>query len=609
MSTKARILVVDDDATMREALSDPLGAQGCGVVAVDNASHALAELEKQEADLVLADLTLPRVSGLELLDSVRRQWPGIEVIVITGQGSIETAVDAIKRGAYHSVANPFTPDERLHLVGQALERRRLVHRKERLEEELSLVRGVHQLVGHSEPMRRIHEIIQTAAGSDATVLIQGESGTGKEIIANAIHAQSRRSRGPLVKMNCAAVPETLLESELFGHEKGAFTGADRRRIGRFEQADGGTLFLDEVCEMHPRLQAKFLRGLQEREIERLGGSGTIPVDVRIIAATNRDLQKALEEGVLREDLYYRLNVILLRVPALRERMDDVQMLAMHFLRKYAAREHSSMSVISDQAKELLISYSWPGNVRELENAIERAVVLGKGEQLQAQDLPPQLHRRGDDERPLIPAHLTLEEIEKLAIAQALRLTGGNKSEAAERPRRLLATHHRDARVRPGEEEPRAVGTAAHRVVPRAVGCADDDGQLRHLRRCHGVHHLGTVLRDAPVLVLLADHEAGDVLEEEERHAALAGERDEVRALQRGLREEHAVVGEDADLVAVQAGEAGDQRRAVERLELVEAAAVDQTRNHLPNLVRPARIPRPDAVRVGGGLRGRLDGAP
>ena len=432
MSTKARILVVDDDATMREALRDTLSPEGYAVLAVDNAIHAIAELERQEIDLVLADLTLPRVSGLELLDSVRRQWPGIEVIVITGQGSIETAVDAIKRGAYHYVTKPFAPDEILHLVGQALERRRLVHRKERLEEELSLVRGVHQLVGHSEPMRRIHEIIQTAAGSDATVLIQGESGTGKEIIANAIHAQSRRSRGPLVKMNCAAVPETLLESELFGHEKGAFTGADRRRIGRFEQADGGTLFLDEVCEMHPRLQAKFLRGLQEREIERLGGSGTIPVDVRIIAATNRDLQKALEEGVLREDLYYRLNVILLRVPALRERMDDVQMLAMHFLRKYAAREHSSMSVISDQAKELLISYSWPGNVRELENAIERAVVLGKGEQLQAQDLPPQLHRRGDDERPLIPAHLTLEEIEKLAIAQALRLTGGNKSEAAER---------------------------------------------------------------------------------------------------------------------------------------------------------------------------------
>ena len=432
MTAKARILVVDDDATMREALRDTLGAEGYGVVAVANAIHAIAELERQETDLVLADLTLPRVSGLELLDSVRRQWPGIEVIVITGQGSIETAVDAIKRGAYHYVTKPFTPDEILHLVGQALERRRLVHRKERLEEELSLVRGMHQLVGHSEPMRRIHEIIQTAAGSDATVLIQGESGTGKEIIANAIHAQSRRSRGPLVKMNCAAVPETLLESELFGHEKGAFTGADRRRIGRFEQADGGTLFLDEVCEMHPRLQAKFLRGLQEREIERLGGSGTIPVDVRIIAATNRDLQKALEEGVLREDLYYRLNVILLRVPALRERMDDVQMLAMHFLRKYAAREHSSMSVISDEAKELLISYSWPGNVRELENAIERAVVLGKGEQLQAQDLPPQLHRRGDDERPLIPAHLTLEEIEKLAIAQALRLTGGNKSEAAER---------------------------------------------------------------------------------------------------------------------------------------------------------------------------------
>ena len=327
MSGKAKIVVVDDDATMREALRETLAGEGYAVLAVDNAIHAIAELEKQEADLVLADLTLPRVSGLELLDSIRRQWPGLEVIVITGQGSIETAVDAIKRGAYHYVTKPFTPDEIIHLVGQALERRRLVHRKERLEEEVSLLRGAHQLVGQSEPMRRINEIIQTAAGSDATVLVQGESGTGKEIIANAIHAQSRRTRGPLVKMNCAAVPETLLESELFGHEKGAFTGADRRRIGRFEQADGGTLFLDEVCEMHPRLQAKFLRALQEREIERLGSSATIPVDTRIIAATNRDLQKALEEGVLREDLYYRLNVILLRVPPLRERMDDVPILA------------------------------------------------------------------------------------------------------------------------------------------------------------------------------------------------------------------------------------------------------------------------------------------
>ena len=432
MSGKAKIVVVDDDATMREALRETLAGEGYAVLAVDNAIQAIAELEKQEADLVLADLTLPRVSGLELLDSIRRQWPGLEVIVITGQGSIETAVDAIKRGAYHYVTKPFTPDEIIHLVGQALERRRLVHRKERLEEEVSLLRGAHQLVGQSEPMRRINEIIQTAAGSDATVLVQGESGTGKEIIANAIHAQSRRTRGPLVKMNCAAVPETLLESELFGHEKGAFTGADRRRIGRFEQADGGTLFLDEVCEMHPRLQAKFLRALQEREVERLGSSATIPVDTRIIAATNRDLQKALEEGVLREDLYYRLNVILLRVPPLRERMDDVPIVAMHFLRKYAAREHSSMSSIAEEALNVLLSYSWPGNVRELENAIERAAVLGKGDQLRAQDLPPQVHRGGDDERPLIPAHLTLEEIEKLAIAQALRLTGGNKSEAAER---------------------------------------------------------------------------------------------------------------------------------------------------------------------------------
>jgi len=432
MRGKGRLLVVDDEPTICDALKAALSTDGFVVQAAENAIQGIAELERQEFDVVLADLSLPRVSGLELLDRVKKTWPSTEVIVITGQGSIATAVDAIKRGAYHYVTKPFTADEIIHLVTQALERRHLVNRKERLEEELSQARGVHQLVGQSEPVQRIRAVIQTAAGSEATVLIQGESGTGKEIIANAIHAQSKRSRGPLVKMNCAAVPETLLESELFGHEKGSFTGADRRRIGRFEQADGGTLFLDEVCEMHPRLQAKFLRALQEREIERLGSSTAIPVDVRIIAATNRDLQKALEEGVLREDLYYRLNVILLQVPPLRERMDDVPILAMHFLRKYAARESSAMTAISDEALNVLLSYSWPGNVRELENAIERAVVLGQGDRLRAQDLPAQVHRRADDQHPLVPAHLTLEEMEKLAIVQALRLTGGNKSEAAER---------------------------------------------------------------------------------------------------------------------------------------------------------------------------------
>src|SRR5438105_6547916 len=373
MRGKGRLLVVDDEPTICDALKVALSTDGYVVQTVDNAIPAIAELEKQEYDVVLADLSLPRVSGLELLDRVKKSWPATEGIVINGEGSIATAVDAIKRGAYHYVTKPFTADEILHLVGQALERRRLVHRKERLEEELSQARGVHQLVGQSEPVERIRTIIQTAASSEATVLIQGESGTGKEIIANAIHAQSKRSRGPLVKMNCAAVPETLLESELFGHEKGAFTGADRRRIGRFEQADGGTLFLDEIREMQPRLQAKFLRALQEREVERLGSSTPIPVDVRLIAATNRDLQKALDEGILREDLYYRLNVILLQVPSLRERMDDVPILAMHFLRKYTAREGSAMSAISDDAMNVLLSYSWPGNVRELENAIERAV--------------------------------------------------------------------------------------------------------------------------------------------------------------------------------------------------------------------------------------------
>jgi DNA-binding NtrC family response regulator len=432
MESKGRFLVVDDDPMMRDVLSECLTSEGHTVVTADNALQAITELEKREFDVVFADLTLPRVSGLELLDHVKKTAPQIEVIVITGQGSIATAVDAIKRGAYHYVTKPCTADEILHLVAQALERRRLVDRKEHLEAELSLARGVHQLVGQSAPIQRIRELVQIAAGSEATVLVQGESGTGKEIIANAIHAQSKRARGPLVKMNCAAVPETLLESELFGHEKGAFTGADRRRIGRFEQAHGGTLFLDEVCEMHPRLQAKFLRALQEREIERVGSSTPLPVDVRIIAATNRELQKAVAEGVLREDLYYRLNVILLEVPPLRARMDDVPILAAHFLRKYAAREGTTKTGLSEGALAALLGFSWPGNVRELENAIERAVVLGSGEQLRREDLPPSIHQQDTEQPALVPSHLTLEEMEKLAIVQALKLTGGNKSEAAER---------------------------------------------------------------------------------------------------------------------------------------------------------------------------------
>jgi DNA-binding NtrC family response regulator len=432
MDSKGKFLVVDDDATMRDVLHACLTSEGHTVVTVDGAIQAIAELDKREFDVVLADLTLPRVSGLELLDHVKKTAPQIEVIVITGQGSIATAVDAIKRGAYHYVTKPCTADEILHVVAQALERRRLVDRKEHLEAELSLARGVHQLVGQSAPIQRIRELVQIAAGSEATVLVQGESGTGKEIIANAIHAQSKRARGPLVKMNCAAVPETLLESELFGHEKGAFTGADRRRIGRFEQASGGTLFLDEVCEMHPRLQAKFLRALQEREIERVGSSVSLPVDVRIIAATNRDLPKAVAEGVLREDLYYRLNVILLEVPPLRARMDDVPILAAHFLRKYAAREGTTKTGISEAALGALLGFGWPGNVRELENAIERAVVLGSEEQLRLEDLPPSIHQADGEQPALVPSHLTLEEMEKLAIVQALKLTGGNKSEAAER---------------------------------------------------------------------------------------------------------------------------------------------------------------------------------
>jgi len=426
-----KILITEDDEDLAFVIREALVRQGYEAEVAPTAGALLDRLKASQYDLILLDVRLPDMDGLDAIPRVRDLAPETPIIVMTAHGTRQIAINAITRGAYDFFTKPLKMAEFQVVVARALDRRRLQMQVRALREGQA-AGGFEDLIGKSEALKRVLDMAQRAAPTDLTVLIQGESGTGKEIIANAIHAQSKRARGPLVKMNCAAVPETLLESELFGHEKGAFTGADRRRIGRFEQADGGTLFLDEVCEMHPRLQAKFLRGLQEREIERLGSSTPIPVDVRIIAATNRDLQQALQEGTLREDLYYRLNVILLHVPPLRERMDDVPILAMHFLRKYAAREGAAMAGIADEAMNVLLGYSWPGNVRELENAVERGVVLGQGEKLRAADLPPQVARRTDDEHPLVPAHLTLEEMEKLAIVQALRLTGGNKSEAAER---------------------------------------------------------------------------------------------------------------------------------------------------------------------------------
>ena len=437
---KARILGVDDDLLMREALRDTLSAEGHEVQAVESAALAMAELEKQEWDIVLADLSLPRVSGLELLDRIKRSWPTTEVIVITGQGSIATAVDAIKRGAYHYLTKPFTAEEIIHLVHQALERRRLVDRKERLEEELWQARGVHQLVGQSEALRRVRQMIQTAGGSEATVLIEGESGTGKEIIANAIHAQSKRSRGPLVKMNCAAVPETLLESELFGHEKGAFTGADRRRVGRFEQAEGGTLFLDEVCEMQPRLQAKFLRALQDREVTPLGSSRPIAVDVRLIAATNQDLEAAVRAGRFREDLYYRLRVVELVIPPLGERREDVPLLVDHFLKEAAKRFHRDVKPLTGDALRACVGREWKGNVRELRSAIERALLLAPGAEITLADLPGEA--AGSAAPATLPAAPTplsfrdakervVEAFERDFLLDALRRHGGNVTKAAE----------------------------------------------------------------------------------------------------------------------------------------------------------------------------------
>ena len=381
-----RILIVDDEKNYLLVLSALLGGEGYEVMTAPSGARALALVEEDEPDLVITDMRMPRMSGVQLIQELKERLPDLPVIVMTAFGTVENAVEAMKAGAIDYITKPFENQELLMTVERALKMRRLMTQNRLLREELGKGRGFEEIVGDSKAMREVFELVDKVAATRATVLLTGESGTGKELIARAIHNRSPRANEPFVAVNCMALTETLLESELFGHEKGSFTGATGRRKGRFELAHKGTLFLDEVGEIAPSLQVKLLRVLQERTFERVGGNQPISVDVRIVAATNRDLGVAVAEGVFREDLFYRLNVVRIDLPPLRERLEDLPALVAHFVAKYASEMGRQAPKVTPEAMRRMYAHTWPGNVRELENALERAVILA-GEEIRPSDLP------------------------------------------------------------------------------------------------------------------------------------------------------------------------------------------------------------------------------
>ena len=435
MTHRGRILIVDDEANARTALAELLRDEGFQVETAADGFKALPKLEDFAPDLLLTDLKMSGLDGLELMRKAREGDPDIAAVVMTAYGAIDTAVAAMRQGAADYLTKPINVDELLIVLDQVLERRRLRRESGILRERLSERHRIQNIVGSCSAMQRVLETVLQVAPSRASVLITGESGTGKELIAAAIHEHSPRNGGPFVKLHCAALADSLLESELFGHERGAFTGAAGRRDGRFHQADGGTLFLDEIGEIPASTQIKLLRFLQEREFERVGGNQTIKVDVRIVAATNRDLAQLVREGKFREDLYYRLNVVSIEVPPLRARASDIPLLAAHFLRKYTAENGKTIHGFSAEALDCIIHHDWPGNVRELENAVERAVVVCRSDEIRLDDLAPSIStvsgpHGSRDEMPVVPG-ATLADLEKYAILKTLEHTGGSTSRAAQ----------------------------------------------------------------------------------------------------------------------------------------------------------------------------------
>lgn len=428
---KGRILVVDDEANARNALAEILRDEGYMIETAADGFKALPKLRDFSPEVVLTDLKMPGMDGVELMAKVRDHDPDVGVVIMTAFGAVDTAVKAMREGAADYLTKPLNADELVVVLARTLERFRLRRETRQLRQRLEQRYSFDNIVGNSPEIQSVFKTVQQISGSRATVLVTGESGTGKELIAAAIHQSSPRKAGPFVKLHCAALAESLLESELFGHERGAFTGADRRREGRFELAHGGTLFLDEIGEISPAVQVKLLRVLQEREFERVGGNQTLSVDVRVIAATNRDLKEMVEKGLFREDLFYRLNVVNLHMPPLRGRRSDIAPLADHFMRRFAKENAKEVTRFSDAALARLLSYDWPGNIRELENVIERAVVLAHSEIIDVGELPPEL-KPADREAPgpQIPGW-SLADIERYAILKTLEAQGGSTSKAAD----------------------------------------------------------------------------------------------------------------------------------------------------------------------------------
>ncbi|GIX08182.1 MAG: acetoacetate metabolism regulatory protein AtoC [Candidatus Poribacteria bacterium] len=426
------ILVVEDEDTLRESLQRILEKEGYSVRVAANGEEGLAEIRKQPPALLLTDLRMPGMDGLDLLRATKMLAPETQVIVMTGHGTVETAVQAMKEGADDFLEKPLSRAVLLPVIEKAMEKHILVTENRFLREEIERDRGLHNVIGQSPKMRRVLDLVRQVAPTTATVLIRGETGTGKEVIAKAIHQLSPRRDRPFISVNCAALPDTLIESELFGYEKGAFTDAKSRRIGRFQQAHTGTLFLDEIGDMQPHVQVKLLRALQEGVIEPLGSERSVPVDVRVIAATNQDLERAVREGRFREELYYRLNVVQIELPPVRERREDIPLLVQHFIRKYSQRHARTVVGIERAAMRALQNYSWPGNVRQLENVVERAVILSSREVITLEDLPAEIaeHESNGPVTITFPIGLTFEEIKTRVIRETLRQTEGNKELAA-----------------------------------------------------------------------------------------------------------------------------------------------------------------------------------
>jgi two-component system response regulator HydG len=436
---QTRLLIVDDDSGHLATLKTITRSWGYAVETADDGDVAVERITSKPVDLVLTDVRMARMSGMELLVRIKRYNPSIPVIVMTAYSSVESAVEALKAGAYDYLIKPLDFEVLKLTIERACEHAGLKAENVLLKQKLHADPTAAHIIGKSRAMKELLEMLAMAAPSEATVLLTGESGTGKELIARSLHFSSLRKDQPLVVINCAAITETLLESELFGHEKGAFTGADKRREGRFMQANHGTIFLDEIGETSPTMQAKLLRVLQQKEIQRVGGDEVLEVDVRIVAATNRDLEVEVARGRFREDLFYRLNVMPMTVPPLRERQDDIPLLAHHFLEHYARKNRKPAKGFSPLAMDMLVNYHWPGNVRELENAVERAVILLAGEHITERQLPLNIVQKYPAEKmPVRPAAAatdgirSLDEIEKEAILATLETTDGNKSETARR---------------------------------------------------------------------------------------------------------------------------------------------------------------------------------